>query len=305
MTTTARLPRPRVALISFEEVFESWMDQRTVSDSRHKADGARFRKYLSERFANVNVTDIRKSDVEKHLQSLLKQGVGPFTVDTVLAVMRGTLQFAVDQRLLQANVAWGLEIESAPATREIPATEVLDDEQTERLLAACQPAWRPLLALAARYGLSWSEAIGLQVQDINFKTNQIMVGRLIASEVTGKIVVKEGVLRTRYVDNEMIKQLAQHVMATADLRMKAKEPWLFITSAGTLPLKPNFNRFYLRPALEAAGIDPRSVTFHTLRHTAARNMLERGVPLQEVATALGHKSLTTTKRYYGSFVPKN
>jgi len=44
-----------------------------------------------------------------------------------------------------------------------------------------------------------------------------------------------------------------------------------------------------RPPLEA--------TPHSLRHSFCRNLLDRGVPLDQVAALAGHESLDTTKRY--------
>jgi integrase/recombinase XerC len=39
------------------------------------------------------------------------------------------------------------------------------------------------------------------------------------------------------------------------------------------------------------------VTAHTLRHTFAKNLVDAGVPLDQVATLLGHESLDTTRVY--------
>ena len=39
------------------------------------------------------------------------------------------------------------------------------------------------------------------------------------------------------------------------------------------------------------------VTPHTLRHTFGRNLVDAGVPLDRVASLLGHKSVDTTRVY--------
>lgn len=38
-------------------------------------------------------------------------------------------------------------------------------------------------------------------------------------------------------------------------------------------------------------------TAHTLRHTFAKNLIDTGTPLDQVATLLGHERLDTTKVY--------
>jgi site-specific recombinase XerD len=39
------------------------------------------------------------------------------------------------------------------------------------------------------------------------------------------------------------------------------------------------------------------VTAHTLRHSFAKNLVDAGTPLDQVATLLGHESLDTTRIY--------
>lgn len=39
------------------------------------------------------------------------------------------------------------------------------------------------------------------------------------------------------------------------------------------------------------------IVFHSLRHTFASWLVQRGVPLQVVSSLLGHKSIKTTERY--------
>ncbi|MFX1555292.1 MAG: tyrosine-type recombinase/integrase, partial [Promethearchaeota archaeon] len=38
-------------------------------------------------------------------------------------------------------------------------------------------------------------------------------------------------------------------------------------------------------------------TSHTLRHTFGKTLVDAGVPLDQVATLMGHESLDTTKVY--------
>ncbi len=39
------------------------------------------------------------------------------------------------------------------------------------------------------------------------------------------------------------------------------------------------------------------VTAHTLRHSFAKNLVDAGTPIDQVATLLGHESLDTTRIY--------
>lgn len=57
-----------------------------------------------------------------------------------------------------------------------------------------------------------------------------------------------------------------------------------------------------RTACEKAGLD-RTVTPHTLRHTAASWMAEAGIPMSEIAAVLGHRDSRTTERIYARLSP--
>ncbi len=70
---------------------------------------------------------------------------------------------------------------------------------------------------------------------------------------------------------------------------------LFVfTGKGGLLLKESGVRDMLGELGRVAGM---GVTPHTLRHTFAKNLIDRGVPIDQVATLLGHSSLNTARIY--------
>lgn len=59
---------------------------------------------------------------------------------------------------------------------------------------------------------------------------------------------------------------------------------------------------YIRPIFEAAGLNGGQMKSHRLRDTFAVDMLQKGVPLEEVSKLLGHESIKTTERSYAKWV---
>lgn len=59
---------------------------------------------------------------------------------------------------------------------------------------------------------------------------------------------------------------------------------------------------YVRPLFEAAGVRSGHMVSHRLRDTFAVDLLQRGVPLEEVSKLLGHESIKTTERHYAKWV---
>lgn len=75
------------------------------------------------------------------------------------------------------------------------------------------------------------------------------------------------------------------------------------TSLDFEDLAKTYTSRYIRPAFEAAKIpcDGHMVS-HRLRDTFAVDLLQKGVPLEEVSKLLGHESIKTTERHYAKWI---
>jgi integrase/recombinase XerD len=71
----------------------------------------------------------------------------------------------------------------------------------------------------------------------------------------------------------------------------------------TAPVITIFSKLYLAPLFEAAKLSVNGyLKSHRLRDTFAVDLLEKGVPLEEVSKLLGHESIKTTKRHYSKWM---
>ena len=70
---------------------------------------------------------------------------------------------------------------------------------------------------------------------------------------------------------------------------------LFVTKDGR-PLVDHRVRYFLKKALKQSGIRKR-VSCHTLRHSYATNLMAQGVDVRVIQVLLGHRSLKTTTLY--------
>ncbi len=74
------------------------------------------------------------------------------------------------------------------------------------------------------------------------------------------------------------------------------ERWLFPGRRSGRPITTRqFNRLF-HEAATAAGIT-KPVTLHSLRHSFATHLLERGTDIRVIQALLGHDKLDTTARY--------
>jgi integrase len=64
----------------------------------------------------------------------------------------------------------------------------------------------------------------------------------------------------------------------------------------------NWMKYYIAPTFKAAKICGGHMMSHRLRDTFAVDLLEKGVPLEEVSKLLGHESIKTTERHYSKWM---
>ncbi len=81
-----------------------------------------------------------------------------------------------------------------------------------------------------------------------------------------------------------------------DAKVPAQRRWLFPGRRSGRPITTRqFNRLF-HEAATAAGIT-KPVTLHSLRHSFATHLLERGTDIRVIQALLGHDKLDTTARY--------
>jgi integrase/recombinase XerD len=87
--------------------------------------------------------------------------------------------------------------------------------------------------------------------------------------------------------------------AALALRRARKQPgkWLFPGRDGRRPLTRQAFFLQLKQVVAKAGLDPRRVSPHVLRHAFASHLLGRGADLRSLQLLLGHADIATTQIY--------
>ena len=166
---------------------------------------------------------------------------------------------------------------------------VLSPEEVKRVLAMARSLKaRAMLTLAYGCGLRAGEVVRLRAGDIDSEQKII------------RIVQSKG-RKDRHVmlPAEVLKLLRQwwKVRPTASNNSVAPEQrWLFPGRGQHRPMTTRqFGRLF-KEAAKAAGLR-KTVPLHSLRHSFATHLLERGRDIRVIQALLGHSKLETTARY--------
>jgi site-specific recombinase XerD len=215
----------------------------------------------------------------------------PKTRNVRLAALRSFFRFVA-----YAEPACSLQCQrvlAIPTKRhERPTVEYLTEEETTAVIAAPDPAtWigrrdRTLLLVAVQTGLRNAELRSIRRRDVT-----VGVGANVRCTGKGR--------KNRCTP--LRRDVAAALGAWLVERGAGPDDPVFPSARGG-PLSADavqglVGRHVATASRKCSSLVGRSVTPHTLRHTAAMDLLRRGVDLTVIALWLGHESIETTQIY--------
>jgi len=245
-------------------------------------------KYL-EYLSRKGIKDINETSdltVISFFTSLKKDGLSNRSIARNLSSIKMFYKFLAEDHHIKSNPT--LNIETPKRESKLP--QVLSMEEVDSLLKIPDRNTplglrdAALLELLYATGLRVSEIISLPLNNINLEA-----GYLIAY---GK-GSKERLVPIGEVAQNLIKEYLEK--ARPALLKKKQSNYLFITRRTKPMTRQGFWKLIKKYAL-AAGIK-KNIFPHTLRHSFASHLLERGADLRSVQIMLGHSDISSTQIY--------
>ncbi len=224
-------------------------------------------------------------DLRQYVAALHEAGYAKTSVARRLASLRSFYRFAQREGLADTNPAKPLR--NPRRDRNLP--HFLTTEEIGRLLAA--PAThdpmglrdRAILETTYSAGLRVSELVGIDEDDLDLSEGLV--------RVRGKGRRERLAPFGRYAVRAMNDWLGVRQLAAAE---KEQKP-VFLNKFGRRLTSRSVARM-LEKYLKLTHLDSRTSP-HTLRHSFATHLLDRGADIRSVQELLGHKSLVTTQIY--------
>jgi integrase/recombinase XerC len=230
--------------------------------------------------------EVDASHLRVYVSALHDAGYARTSIARKLASLRSFYRFAQRQGMADTNPAKPLR--NPRGQRKLP--HFLTGDEVKTLLESPDSndamGLRDIAILEVIYsaGLRVSEVVGMNDRDLDFDEGTVRIRGKGKKERIGSIGTHAArALKTYYA----VRKRADHG--------DSKDLPTFTNKFGQRLTARSIARM-LEKHIKVSGLDTRT-TPHTLRHSFATHLLDRGADIRSVQEMLGHKSLVTTQIY--------
>lgn len=294
------LPKGRKTAMSFKDAATEYLvklEQEGGKDIKDKI--RRLNQHLVPYFGNLPLAKICTSDVDKYKQHRLLQvslhggdkvskseqqsgaltkPVAPGTVNRELATLSHLFTKAVEWGWLSSKLAQVKKLKEDNAR-----ITYLTKDQIDRVLQVAINDQNKDVYLFILIGLETSmrkmEILSIRIEDIDLKKRTIFIPKAKAGAREQPITI----------------HLADYLMNHLQF-VQPNQKWLFSSELSSTGHVVNIEKAFRRVII-GAGLNPKEVVRHTLRHTAITHLVQAGVDLPTVQRISGHKTLQMVSRY--------
>ncbi len=240
---------------------------------------------------------VTPEDISAYLKHLTECALAASTQARRVSALRQFYKFLLSEELI---VDTPLAVTQTPKrVRSLPKT--LSYDEVERLLVCVTKDESPqTIRLKAMLELLY--ATGLRVSELVSLPYAVLSAAPDALRIRGMIFIKGKGGKERMVPlSDYAIEAVSHYLRIRHLFLerlpKSAQHWLFPSRGSHGHLTRH--RFFqlIKEVAVKAGVDPRKVSPHVIRHAFATHLLQGGADLMSIQKLLGHADIATTQIY--------
>lgn len=257
-------------------IFDFLKYSETIHSPKHteslKASFSVFRRFTG----NISLNQITASLIQNFVEQRLGK-VSPYTVRRDIADFSSAFNWAVTKKFLNENPAKGIK-----KPRTVEKQPLFFDEVSFQILIRNinNEDIRDLALFAVNTGLRQGELITLNWKQVDIKNRFLILDN-----------------RSHLTKSKRVRTIPLNIAALQILtRREVGKSSDFVFTLHDKFIKPDYLSHKFKKYVIAAGLNSK-LNFHSLRHTFASWLVQKGVNIYEVSKLLGHSDVRVTEIY--------
>ena len=262
-------------LMKTNDIMQMFVDAKEI-EGRSRTTIALYTYVLNRFFSmeKVEATDVMVYHIRDYFMQEKRRGISDRTLQGNRFVFNSFFGWMFNEGIIQKNPMVNIGPIKCKKEVRLPYSST----ELERIKDACKnDRDKAIVMFLLSTGCRISEVCALNVSDIDFHSMECNVLGKGNKERTVFIDEVTGMILKRYLDS----------------RTDGSEA--LFSGKGSDRLKPHGIRIMLKRIEERSGVP--NVHPHRFRRTLATNLINRGMPIQDVAAILGHDRVDTTMKY--------
>lgn len=264
-------------------VVEKGLSENTLES--YGRDLKKFLLFIKSR-GTTSAREIKYGDILDFMARSREEGLNATTIVRSMVSVKQFFKYLLSEKVLSEDPT--AHIKTPKMKKAIPGVISLDD--VESILGAPDESTpeglrdAAMLEILYATGIRVSELIGLKLNDVNFELGFVVVYGKGSKE------------RVVPIGDKAREKLLSYLRDSRPALLKGREAKaLFVTRRGGGMTRQGFWKIIKAQALKA-GVT-KKISPHTLRHSFATHLLERGADLRTIQVMLGHSDISTTQIY--------
>lgn len=301
--------------ITLNEWYKTWLfdfKANEIKASTIQRYDVIYRNYVkNSEIGGIKLKDLNSITVQNYYNNLIKLGKTPITIKILNKALKSCLKYAKKINYIIENCCDNVILPKIQYRGEDKVQVFTLEEQKMFMEVIKDHKHRIEFLLTLGTGLRIGELVALRWDDIDFKSGSLKVNKSIwrgyvTIDGKRKYVMQETApktpssIREVVIPDKILEELKVQKAKQDEIKEKYKEiyndkGYVFANEIGHHILSDTLSKSFVK-VLKDNGI--RHVKFHSMRHTYATRLFEKGVQLKTVQKLLGHSSIEITADIY-------